>query len=295
MRTRAALAATVVSLTVAATATTSCATSTGATPAPGRPTVQAGQHAAREALALWRRFPANARPRPIVIPVGPGIVEPPASQREDLALYAARWSFSAPSAADVAAARRQHWVTPAAAIAALRSSLKHAPAPSTRLAISVRLAHASFITDRGRVDLPAWQFHFGRYRQPASVLAVVPFDAPPLRRLDPNGVGNSQDGEQAIVSADDRTLTISFTGGPAGHGPCNDSYSATAATSTRAVAFTVYEHPAPAPPNTFCAAVGYTRTVAVRLARPLGARVLVDSTDAGAIPAARHPTFAPPV
>jgi|ERR1035441_2901967 hypothetical protein len=53
-----------------------------------------GEKAAQEALALWNRFPVNTHPRPIVIPIGPGIVYPPRDQREDLALYWARWKVS---------------------------------------------------------------------------------------------------------------------------------------------------------------------------------------------------------
>jgi hypothetical protein len=157
--------------------------------------------------------------------------------------------------------------------------------------VGVRLGRASFVTGRGQRDLPAWQFSCGRFRERVSVLAVVPFNAPPLRRLDPDGVGNSEDGEQAVISAGGRTLRISFIGGHAGNRPCDDSYSATARQSNRAVAFTIYEHPAPAPPNTACALIGYQRTAVVRLSRPLGARVLVDSTDGGVIPVARNPTF----
>ena len=226
-----------------------------------------------------------------MIPLGPGIVNVPRDQNEDLALYQARWSFTSLRATDLAVARRDHWISRAAAIAALRSGLKHAPNPTATLTARMRLGHSSFTTDRGTVDLPAWQLYFGRFREPASVLAVAPFKGPPLRRLDPDGVGNSEDGEQAVISADGQTLTISFTGGPAGNRPCDDGYSASAAQSARAVAFTIYEHPAPAPPDTVCAGVGYERTAVVRLTRPLGARVLLDSTDGGAIPVARRPTF----
>jgi hypothetical protein len=246
---------------------------------------------AREAIAVWDRFPTSARPRPIVIPFGPGIVNAPRDQHEDLAIYQARWELAAPRGTDMAAARRHHWISPAAAITALHSDLKHAPTPTTTLTVRARLGRASFVTDRGNRDLPAWQFSFGRFHERASVLAVVPYKAPPLRRLDLDGVGNSEDGEQAVISADDRTLKIFVIGGHAGNRPCDDSYSATAGDSDRAVAFTIYEHPAPTPPNLGCAGVGYKRTAVVRLNRPLGARVLVDSTDAGAIRVARKATF----
>src|SRR3984957_10303247 len=91
-----------------AIATTSAGsqTTTRTTPVLGRPSVQLGEKAAQEALALWDRFPVGTRPRPIVIPFGPGIVNPPSDQNEDLALYQATWSFTSPRATDVAAARR---------------------------------------------------------------------------------------------------------------------------------------------------------------------------------------------
>ena len=37
-------------------------------------------------------------------------------------------------------------------------------------------------------------------------------------------------------------------------------------------------------PEVICTLVGYTRTAALHLARPLGARVLVSATDGGAVP-----------
>ena len=262
MRSRWAFAAAAV---LTATAAVAIATTTGGgetstTSAPSRPSVALGERAAREALALWDRFPAGAKPRPIVIPFSRGIVNAPRSQHEDLALYHATWKLMAPRATDLAVARHYHWISAAAATIALRSDLKHRPTPSSKLTVHVLLGRASFVTDRGRRDLPAWEFSFGRFREPASVLAIVPFSAPALRRLDPDAVGNSQDGEQAVISAGGRTLAISFIGGHAGNRPCDDSYSATASQSPRAVAFTIYEHPAPAPPNAACAGVGYQRT-----------------------------------
>ena len=267
------------------------AIATGPLALPSRPTVQQGEKAAREALALWAHFPAGRRPRPIVIPAGPGIVVAPRNQSEDLALYQANWTFTPARAADVATARSHGWVSPATAITALRNGLKHAPAATSTLTVRALLGRASFVSDRGIVPVPAWQFFFRHYRQPASVLAVIPFNSPPLRNLDPNGIGNSQDGEQAIVSPDGRTLTISFVGGHAGKRPCDDNYTAETVESTHAVAFAVYEHPAPAPPNTACTLVGYERTVVVHLTQPLDNRVVVDSRDGGAIPAATHSTF----
>jgi hypothetical protein len=40
---------------------------------------------------------------------------------------------------------------------------------------------------------------------------------------------------------------------------------------------------APVPPGVACNLIGYFRTAVVRLAHPLGARVLVSATDGGAV------------
>jgi hypothetical protein len=170
--------------------------------------------------------------------------------------------------------------------------MKRSPAKQGLLIVRIRLGQASFVTDRGRLRLPAWLFYFGRFAEPASVLAVTPYNAPPVRRIDPQGVTNSLDGEQAVVSADGKTLRIFFTGGPAGNTPCDDRYTATVRQSAHAVAFTIRVFPVvDQSKNVACLDVGYTRNVIVRLPRPLGPRVLLDSTDGGAIPVASHPTF----
>jgi hypothetical protein len=120
---RAVAAAAVLAATAAVAITTTTAGGRAATntkSAPGRPSVQLGEKAARQALALWNRFPAGAQPRPTVIPFGPGIVDAPRDQHEDLALYQATWKLTSPRVTDLAAARRHHWISAAAATTALR-------------------------------------------------------------------------------------------------------------------------------------------------------------------------------
>jgi hypothetical protein len=51
----------------------------------------------------------------------------------------------------------------------------------------------------------------------------------------------------------------------------------------RAVAFTIHTITKSGPPGTICSAVGYFRTAILRLAKPLGARVLISSSDGGAV------------
>jgi hypothetical protein len=120
---RAVAASAVAAATTAVAITTTTAggrAATNTTPTPGRPSVQLGEKAAREALALWDRFPAGAQPRPAVIPFGPGIVSTPRDRHEDLALYHATWKLTSPRVTDLAAARRHHWISAAAATTALR-------------------------------------------------------------------------------------------------------------------------------------------------------------------------------
>ena len=119
--------------------------------------------------------------------------------------------------------------------------------------------------------LPAWQFSFKRVAKPATVLALAPpdlFTPPPLQQLGPTGTGNSIE-DSARADRSGTAITISFIGAPAGNGPCDARYTASAAANRRAVAFTIHTISPPSPPGTFCTAVGYTRKAILHLARPL--------------------------
>jgi len=151
---------------------------------------------------------------------------------------------------------------------------------------AVHLGTATFATDRGPKRLPAWQFSFKRVAKPASVLALAPpdmFTPPPLLQLGPTGTGNSIE-DSATVDRSGTAITISFVGAPPGNGPCDARYSASAVANRRAVAFAITTITTSSPPGTICTAVGYTSTVILHLAKPLGARVLISSSDGGAIP-----------
>ncbi len=149
----------------------------------------------------------------------------------------------------------------------------------------VSAAHATFLTDRGRRRLPAWQFFFQGVADPASVLAVAApgaFIVPGVHQFGPGGTGNS-DEDSATVSPSGQTVTISFAGAPAGTGPCEANYRASAITSRQAVAFTITTIAAPVPAGQACPALAVIRTAVLHLAQPLGARVLLSSADGGAI------------
>jgi hypothetical protein len=249
--------------------------------------------AGRVALALWSEFPAGSRPRPI-IPLGEGAVLAPSTGFPNgdtkMAYLEHRFLLRAALPKRPAKVGRFRVISAADGYEGLRAT---GPSRGSNVApLVVRAVHlglATFLTDRGRRQLPAWQFSFRRVARPASVLALAPADVvtpPPLQRLGPTGPGNSI-GDSARSDPSGTAITISFVGSPPGDGPCHARYSASAVANRRAVAFTIKTIAAPAPPGTICTAVGYARKAVLRLARPLGARVLISSSDGGAIPVTR--------
>jgi hypothetical protein len=238
------------------------------------------------ALDLWNGFPVQATPRPVV-PLGEGVVLAPRTGFPDglakTAFGEGRFALGTALPKGPGTVGR---LSAAGAYDLLRSTGRPSGIKVAPLMVrAVRLGTATFVTDRGRRRLPAWQFWFKRVAMPASVLALAPpdvFTPPGLQELGPPGTGNSIE-DSARVDASGKVITISFIGAHAGSRPCDASYSARAVAGRRAVAFTIRTIPAPAPPNTICAAVGYTRTAVLHLDKPLGARVLISGTDGGAI------------
>jgi hypothetical protein len=153
---------------------------------------------------------------------------------------------------------------------------------------AVRLGTAIFLTDRGPRRLPARQFFFKHVARPALVLALAGprlFAPPPLQQLGPpDREIRTKTPPRLTAPNGDRDLLI---GAPPGNGPRDPTYRASAVQDRRAIAFTITTHSQPAPPQTVCAAVGYTRTTVLHLPRQLGRRVLISSTDAGAVPVTR--------
>lgn len=242
------------------------------------------------ALDLWRRFPVQAKPRPVV-PLGEGVILDPRTGFPDdsteIAFGEGRFALGTALPKGPAVVGR---LSAAGAYAALRSAGRSSGIKVAPLVIrSVRLGTATFVTDRGRRTLPAWQFWFKRVAEPAAVLALAPpalFTPPGLEQLGTPGTGSSIE-DSARIDRSGTAITLSFIGAHAGHRPCDASYSARAVADFRAVAFTIRTIAAPAPPNTFCSAVGYTRTAVLRLAKPLDARVLISGTDGGALSVVR--------
>ena len=241
------------------------------------------------ALDLWRAFPVQATPRPIVLLGGGTVVDPsggfpdPASK---LAYLEGRFVLRAALPTGPGAAGRYRAIPAGAAYRALRSSRRpQIDSVPPLIVTAVRLGTARFATDRGPASLPAWQFHFRGIADPASVLAVAPpglFIAPARHPFGPPGPGSSIE-LSATLSRSGTLLTLSFPGALPGSGLCEANYRASARADRRAVAVTITPTSAPAPSGVACPAIAVTRTSVVRLARPLGARVLISATDGGAI------------
>jgi hypothetical protein len=246
--------------------------------------------AVRVALDLWSGFPVQARPRP-TIPLGEGVVLDPSSGFPDedakQAYEEHRFVLRAALPNGPAEAGPFRVISATEAYHRLRITGRSRGGTVPPLVVrAVDLETAMFATDRGRKRLPAWQFSFKRVAKPASVLALAPaelFTPPRLEQLGPTGTGTSIE-DAATADRTGTAITVSFNGASSGNKPCDARYTASAVANRRAVAFTINTITTPSPPNTFCSAVGYTRSVVLHLAKPLGARVLISSSDGGAIP-----------
>lgn len=242
-----------------------------------------------KALALWRRFAAGARPRPLIL-TGQGRIEAPVggfpSRADEAAFLTGRYRLQAHLPAAPAASDGYRVLSAAAAYRTIRHRIPgHRARPHGRLIIrAVRFGYARFKTDRGERRLPAWKFSFIGVLRPVRLLAVVPssiFTAPDPRRLTDDDSPSPD--RSATILRDDKTITVSFIGAAAGSKPCEASYSLAATADRDAVALAVVEHPAPAPPQTVCLLGGYERSATIHLARQLGPRALIAGENAAVI------------
>ncbi|SRR5712692_10233035 len=240
------------------------------------------------ALAPWKDFPANGNPRPIIwfgdvyehvngfstnegkinwicgkFVLGPG-VELPATGP---AHATARW----PSGAEASFGSLGAQTALAALLAARnRATGSSCTTAAPEVITAVRWGTAGFGTDRGTAQMSAWLFDVG------AVNGELGYPA-----LDPSaywggGKTTSSGGVGGRISSDGHTLTIGLVGGPDTAGPCGEDFSASAAESDTAVAVAISSR-IHGGPNVACTLEGHFRTVQVRLAKPLGGRVLVDA------------------
>jgi hypothetical protein len=239
----------------------------------------------RQALRDWSGFPVSASPRPLVL-VASRVADPSSGFPDGaakLAYIEAAINVPAGLPAGPATAAGFPLISASAAFRVLRSNAAKGPPAPIRLTVTtVRLGTGVFPTDRGLRQLPAWLFAFRGIQDPAAVLAVAPsrIFSPPGRR------GSGSPFTSARLGPDGRTLTVEFTGAPAGTGPCTADYLLQQAASPAAVAVAVREQAhraAAASGNAGCGLAGYRRQVTTVLSVPLGARVVIDAASGAAV------------
>jgi len=241
--------------------------------------------AATEAIAAWRRFPVDASPRPVIMAGGDDLVIHPTNQHDANVFAAGRWTFHVALPSEPSSTGGYNLIPASAAARLASGGLKQSSGKGGVVVIGVRLGHAGFFTDRGSVRLPAWLFYAKGARHPAAVLAVLPYTHPKVTHPELPRDSMVDTEEEGATSRDHgRLLSISFTGGPAGTGPCEDNYVAGFVAGRTAVAFAIREIPGRSSETTVCSLIGYRRHVVLRLSRPLGPRVLIDAADAIAVP-----------
>lgn len=249
------------------------------------------QRAAEEALKLWSGFPATATPRPVV-PVGDGVVVGPdggfGTGAAKLAFLEGHLALRTSLPKTPALVHGSRVISAKQALKLMKSNAGPDLSPKLSLAITaVQLSSASFATDRGLRRLPAWAFSLNGVANPVYVLALTratSFTPPATRQLLPSVVGAYEEDHAAILG-NGRVIRLTFVGGPAGHHPCDISYTTGSLADNHAVAFWITPHPVKTHgAGVICDAVGYSRTVVLRLAKPLGGRALVDAASGGQVP-----------
>ncbi len=238
---------------------------------------------ARETLRAWARYPVAARRTPLLVYGDP-------ADEQDLGRLAA----TVPIPSGPASASGYPLISARTAIALITE-----PGLRTRIT-RIWLGTRDYLTNQGEQPLPTWFFRVptGPPSRVVSMLAVRrPYVIYPTRRnwpfwssgyvVEPNWDFVS------TVSHDRRTVTISFEGSPASipGSPtvCAGHYHARAFESPTGVVAVVTDGRGPAIGHTVthttlsdigCPLIGANRSVSLRLAHPLGRRVLLDITGA---------------
>ena len=167
-------------------------------------------------------------------------------------------------------------LTAGEAVTAIRNGAAAPCGDCVAMAITAaQLATGPISTSRGPAVAPLWEFSIEGTAVKVTRLAVadvVTVVPPPWDANNPP-IGLTIDSATGTVGGLD--LTVAFVGAPnPGNQACGADYSAEAAESDLAVVVIVIEHA-----NTGfggCAAVGARRTATVKLAAPLGDRVVLD-------------------
>ncbi len=237
-----------------------------------------------QALAAWQDFPAMRIPRPIVMfdpyPLYSGFT----SDSAKIAAFCSKYSLATELSSAAPPSATASWpggtsvtyaaISPADAYSTIAKSptemQSHECNSVPPLQVTaVHLGQARFGTDRGNALMSAWLFTATGSIADIAYPAIVPSAFWVLPKPDPNA--NVIFGMSAAVSADGRTLDFGFMGGE-----CHDGYKSAVAESPTAVAVAVVAIPKPG--HGVCPAVGISHRITVRLASPLGGRVLLGAS-----------------
>lgn len=222
----------------------------------------------RWALSRWESFPVSQQPRPLVMS-GP-LTRFERGFRSGEAKRAFHYG-------DIEAAIP----LPRGLLQVLRDSAPP-PLPGPKqwprplLITQASPGTAEFATDRGRREFPAWRLGgpevdglFWALDPAIAATRWRPPDPAPPRPF----AGEPHRGAAARIESDDRTLHFTFVGGS----PAFFDYpSAEVIETTKAIVVLPAQRYVGPPGPGGLSLVGFGRTVTVRLARPLGARVIVD-------------------
>ncbi|MGQ0467418.1 MAG: hypothetical protein ACT4QG_19140 [Sporichthyaceae bacterium] len=229
------------------------------------------------ALELWKDFPADAAPRPLIVlheTRGGGFE----SGEAKAAFAYGDWAVPK----DLPAAPSEfggYRVLPAKeALVRLRGEqaedkLKGAGDLTVE---TVKLVAKDFPTDRGEQSLPAWRVDFVQGSQPIFMLAVAD-----SARYVPDPKTPYYPWAGATGRESDTALTLSSGGSIPG--PCGGDNRIEVAESDNAVAYRIVpieRAPTPSEERTVCPAIAVSAPTTLTLQRPLGSRVLLAvSTD----------------
>lgn len=239
----------------------------------GRPAAEAGA-----ALARWADFPASANPRPVVVTDAFVYSLAQGGSLEELAYKRGMWTV--PASLPAAPYRNgQRLLSAGEAAERLRAKLEAdntvdadlmAPHATPIAVESATFISHRFATDRGSMELPAWELDFGKAHKGTTLVLALPAE-----RTFSSPTKSFAEGV-AVISPDGQSLTYRFEGVPAGGGPCEAKYTPMLEESATAVAIGVLRRPIPAG-DALCldTIAGGTVEIAFALAQPLANRVVV--------------------
>ena len=223
----------------------------------------------RAALEKWAGFPVDREPRPIVL-------TGQSPQEADRLAADPRWRavFDGPAVPESE--------LPPELLPAARHYCRDVRTGRRRPLARIVRADGPFATDRGLRELPAWMMFPADRRWP-----FIALDPEFERRMTWSpGETNPGEHEECLLGADGRTLTYRFMGTPRAYA----DYPRAEVHETRTAVCVDPVEVATDPPDGIRLAYAEVREVVVRLAAPLGPRLLVSARTGAArtvVPAPR--------